>query len=74
MSRDDLTPFSYVVLVLIGDGGAGAHDLVRMGRRGGVYSTAADSQYYAEPKRLERLATSGRAKSRESLGSAPTTR
>jgi PadR family transcriptional regulator AphA len=26
-----------------------------MGRRGSVYSNAADSQYYAEPKRLERL-------------------
>ena len=27
-----LTPFSYTVLILVGDGGAGAHDLVRMMR------------------------------------------
>jgi PadR family transcriptional regulator, regulatory protein AphA len=65
MSREELTPFSYVVLVLVGDGGAGPHDLVRMGRRGSVYSTAADSQYYAEPKRLERL---GYLKSRKEPG------
>jgi DNA-binding PadR family transcriptional regulator len=55
MSRDDLTPFSYSILVLVGRGGAGPHDLVRMARQGRIYSTAAESQYYAEPKRLERL-------------------
>lgn len=48
----DLTPFSYTVLVLIGQGGAGAHDLVRMAHQGRIYWTAADSQWYAEPKRL----------------------
>lgn len=47
-----LTPFSYVVLVLVGEGGAGPHDLVRMMRDGRVYWTAPESQYYAEPKRL----------------------
>jgi DNA-binding PadR family transcriptional regulator len=55
MSRDPLTPFSYVILVLVGSGGAGPHDLVRMARQGRIYAAAADSQYYAEPKRLERL-------------------
>ena len=50
MSR--LTPFSYAVLVLVGDSGAGPHDLVRMMRQGRVYWTAPESQYYAEPKRL----------------------
>jgi PadR family transcriptional regulator, regulatory protein AphA len=50
MSR--LTPFSYVVLVLVGENGAGPHDLVRMMRQGRVYWTAPESQYYAEPKRL----------------------
>src|SRR5690349_17320311 len=55
MSRDDLTPFSYAILVLVGSGGAGPHDLVRMARQGRIYAAAADSQYYAEPKRLERL-------------------
>ena len=55
MSRPDLTPFSYAILVLVGEGGAGAHDLVRMARQGKIYAAAADSQYYAEPKRLERL-------------------
>ncbi|MDA0174701.1 helix-turn-helix transcriptional regulator [Solirubrobacter taibaiensis] len=47
-----LTPFSYVILVLVGEGGAGPHDLVRMMRDGRVYWAAPESQYYAEPKRL----------------------
>jgi DNA-binding PadR family transcriptional regulator len=55
MSRSGLTPFSYVVLVLIGRDGAGAHDLVRMARQGRVYASAAESYYYAEPKRLAKL-------------------
>jgi DNA-binding PadR family transcriptional regulator len=55
MSRKDLTPFSYAILVLVGRGGAGPHDLVRMARQGRIYAAAADSQYYAEPKRLARL-------------------
>jgi DNA-binding PadR family transcriptional regulator len=55
MSRDTLTPFSYAVLVLIGRGGAGPHDLVRMARSGRIYAAAAESQYYAEPKRLAEL-------------------
>jgi DNA-binding PadR family transcriptional regulator len=55
MSRADLTPFSFAILVLVGSGGAGPHDLVRMARRGRVYANAAESQWYAEPKRLERL-------------------
>ena len=55
MSSDELTPFSYAVLVLVGEGGAGAHDLVQMMRRGRVYWASSESQWYAEPKRLERL-------------------
>ena len=55
MSTRALTPFSYAVLTLIGQGGAGAHDLVRMARTGRIYWDAADSQWYAEPKRLEGL-------------------
>jgi hypothetical protein len=55
MSRSALSPFSYVVLVLIGRDGAGAHDLVRMARQGRVYASAAESHYYAEPKRLAEL-------------------
>jgi DNA-binding PadR family transcriptional regulator len=55
MSSEQLTPFSYAVLVLVGEGGAGAHDLVRMMRRGRAYWAASESQWYAEPKRLERL-------------------
>jgi DNA-binding PadR family transcriptional regulator len=51
-----LTPFSYAVLVLVGEGGAGAHDLVRMMREGQhVFWSAAASQWYAEPKRLAGL-------------------
>ncbi len=55
MSSDALTLISYTVLVLIGRHGASPHDLVRMVRDGRVYHAAAPSQYYAEPKRLERL-------------------
>jgi DNA-binding PadR family transcriptional regulator len=55
MSSAALTPISYAVLVLVGRDGAGPHDLVRMVRQGRVYQSAAESQYYAEPKRLERL-------------------
>jgi len=55
LSSDRLTSVSYAVLVLVGQGGAGPHDLVRMMRQGRIYESAAESQYYAEPKRLERL-------------------
>jgi DNA-binding PadR family transcriptional regulator len=54
-NQDALTPFSYAVLVLVGRGGAGPHDLVRMARQGRIYSPWAESQYYAETKRLEKL-------------------
>jgi DNA-binding PadR family transcriptional regulator len=47
-----LSPFSYVVLVLVGRNGAGPHDLRRMAHNGRVYWDAAPSQWYAEPKRL----------------------
>ena len=55
MATNSLTSFSYVVLTLVGRGGAGPHDLVRMARTGRIYWDAAESQWYAEPKRLERL-------------------
>jgi DNA-binding PadR family transcriptional regulator len=55
LSSSGLTPFSHVVLTLVGRHGAGAHDLVRMARQGRIYADFADSQWYAEPKRLERL-------------------
>jgi DNA-binding PadR family transcriptional regulator len=55
MSSDRLTTISYVVLVLVGQEGAGPHDLVRMARQGPIYAEFADSQWYAEPKRLARL-------------------
>lgn len=55
MSSTDLTFISYSVLVLVGEGGASPHDLVQMMRGGRIYHAAAPSQYYAEPKRLERL-------------------
>jgi DNA-binding PadR family transcriptional regulator len=50
-----LRPFSFVVLALVGEDGAGPHDLVRMMRRGRVYWAASNSHYYAEPKRLAAL-------------------
>jgi PadR family transcriptional regulator AphA len=59
----ELRGISYVVLSLIGDGGASPHALARMVRQGGpVYWTAAASKVYAEPKRLAELGyVTGRA-------------
>ena len=51
----ELTLFSYEILGLVGRGGAGAHDLLRMARRGRILDWAGESQYYVEPKRLARL-------------------
>ena len=54
-TTDRLTPFSFVIMVLVGRGGAGPHDLRRMAEQGRVYWDAAPSQWYAEPKRLAKL-------------------
>ena len=51
----ELTLFSYEILGLVGRGGAGAHDLLLMARRGRILDWAGESQYYVEPKRLARL-------------------
>jgi DNA-binding PadR family transcriptional regulator len=50
-----LTLFSYEILGLVGRTGAGAHDLLRMAKRGRMLAWAGESQYYVEPKRLARL-------------------
>jgi PadR family transcriptional regulator AphA len=50
-----LTPFSYVILALVGRGGAGPHDIVRMMREGAIFWTTSESHYYAEPRRLAAL-------------------
>jgi DNA-binding PadR family transcriptional regulator len=55
MSRPELSLFSYEVMGLVGDQGAGPHDLLRMARRARVLDWAGESQYYVEPKRLARL-------------------
>jgi DNA-binding PadR family transcriptional regulator len=55
LSTDDLTFFSYEILGLVGRGGAGAHDLLRMARHGRILDWAGESQYYVEPKRLAKL-------------------
>jgi DNA-binding PadR family transcriptional regulator len=51
----ELTLFSYEILGLVGRGGAGAHDLLRMAQRGRILDWAGESQYYVEPRRLARL-------------------
>jgi PadR family transcriptional regulator, regulatory protein AphA len=54
--ESELRGISYVILALVGRGGASPHDLARMIRQGGpVYWTAAPSKVYAEPKRLATL-------------------
>ncbi len=55
MSSTELSLFSYEILCLVGRGGAGAHDLLQMARRGRFLDWAGESQYYVEPKRLARL-------------------
>jgi DNA-binding PadR family transcriptional regulator len=55
LSNGDLSLFSYEILGLVGRGGAGAHDLLRMARAGRMLDWAGESQYYVEPKRLARL-------------------
>jgi DNA-binding PadR family transcriptional regulator len=55
MSSSELSLFSYEILGLVGREGAGAHDLLRLARRGRMLDWAGESQYYAEPKRLARL-------------------
>jgi PadR family transcriptional regulator, regulatory protein AphA len=54
-SSSELSLFSYEILGLVGRRGAGAHDLLRMARRGRFLDWAGESQYYVEPKRLARL-------------------
>jgi PadR family transcriptional regulator, regulatory protein AphA len=54
-SAGKLTPFSYVILALVGRGGAGPHDIVRMMREGAIFWTTSESHYYAEPRRLASL-------------------
>jgi DNA-binding PadR family transcriptional regulator len=53
--KRELTLFSYEILGLVGRGGAGPHDLMRMAQRGRILAWAGESQYYVEPKRLARL-------------------
>src|SRR5919198_4398842 len=53
--KQELTLFSYEILGLVGRRGAGAHDLLRMARRGRILDWAGESQYYVEPKRLAKL-------------------
>ena len=53
--NSELGLFSYEILGLVGSGGAGAHDLLRMARRGRILDWAGESQYYVEPKRLAEL-------------------
>jgi DNA-binding PadR family transcriptional regulator len=55
MAASQLSLFSYEILGLVGHGGAGPHDLLRMARRGRMLAWAGESQYYTEPKRLAKL-------------------
>jgi DNA-binding PadR family transcriptional regulator len=55
LSTDELSLFSYEILGLVGRDGAGAHDLLRLARRGRLLAWAGESQYYVEPKRLALL-------------------
>lgn len=60
-----LNPFSYVVLTLVGRGGATAPELAEMMVRGRMYWTAPRSQWYAEPKKL---AAAGYLRAKEEPG------
>jgi DNA-binding PadR family transcriptional regulator len=54
-AKPELSLFSYEILGLVGREGAGAHDLLRLARRGRMLDWAGESQYYVEPKRLAKL-------------------
>ena len=54
-ASDGLSLFSYELLALVGSRGAGAHDLLRLARRGRLLAWAGESRYYTEPKRLAEL-------------------
>jgi DNA-binding PadR family transcriptional regulator len=55
MPSTGLSLFSYEILALVGREGAGAHDLLRLAKRGRMLAWAGESQYYTEPKRLAKL-------------------
>jgi DNA-binding PadR family transcriptional regulator len=55
VAQGGLSLFSYEILGLVGRDGAGAHDLLRLARRGRMLDWAGESQYYTEPKRLAKL-------------------
>src|ERR1700757_2856949 len=55
MATPDLTLFSYEILGLVGRGGAGPHDLLRLAKSGRVFNWGGESQYYNAPKRLAKL-------------------
>jgi DNA-binding PadR family transcriptional regulator len=55
MASTGLSLFSYEILALVGREGAGAHDLLRLAKRGRMLAWAGESQYYTEPKRLAKL-------------------
>jgi DNA-binding PadR family transcriptional regulator len=55
MAGEELSLFSYEILGLVGEEGAGAHDLLQMVKRGRMLAWAGESQYYTEPKRLAAL-------------------
>jgi PadR family transcriptional regulator AphA len=55
MASTELSLFSYEILGLVGRGGAGPHDLLRLAKRGRMFAWAGESQYYTEPKRLAGL-------------------
>ena len=65
LDDQELSLFSYEVLGLVGQIGAGPHDLRQMVRRGRILDWAGESQYYTEPKRLARL---GYLEARKELG------
>ena len=71
----ELTLFSYMVLALVGRGGASPYELQRMARQGRIYDWAGESQYYVEPKRLAKLGyLDARARSRARRASGRSTR
>jgi DNA-binding PadR family transcriptional regulator len=51
----ELSLFSYEILGLVGEGGAGPHDLLLMAKDGRILDWAGESRYYVEPKRLAEL-------------------
>jgi hypothetical protein len=71
--NSELSLFSYEILGLVGSGGAGAHDLLRMARHGRILDWAGRASTTPNRNGSPSSATSTHARSQAGHASAPST-